>query len=425
MVGRVAAEPSPDAGPAATVPTFAVVAGGGTAGHVLPALAVGRALVERGHRPASIHYVGSRRGLEALLVPEAGFEVTLLPGRGIERRLSRANVEAVPALAVAMTRSLALIARRRPNVVLSVGGYAGLPSALAAAMLGVPLIVAESNAVPGAANRVASRFAAACAVAFEGTALPRAVVTGNPVRPEVRVVDRSSAARRAARAELGLPLERRVVAVFGGSLGALRINEATLAMAASWAGRQDRCVYHVVGRRDWPEMSSRASALRVEHEGYRAVEYEDRMPTLFAAADLAVCRAGATSVAELAVVGLPAVLVPLPGAPGDHQTANARWLAGAGAAVCLSDDRCTGPQLADEVDRLLADPDRLEEMGCRARQVGRPRAAEDVAGLVERHARARPRRGGPPSGRGGLSRGGARGRGSRDQGPGGQAGSGR
>jgi undecaprenyldiphospho-muramoylpentapeptide beta-N-acetylglucosaminyltransferase len=368
--------------------TFAVVAGGGTAGHVLPALAVGRALVDRGHPPRSIHYVGSRRGLEARLVPAAGFDLTLLPGRGIERRLSRANLEAVPGLAVAVGRSLRLVARRRPAVVLSVGGYAGLPAALAAVMLRVPLIVAESNAVPGAANRLAGRFAAAAAVAFEGTALPRAVVTGNPVRPEVLAVDRSPSGRRAAGAELGLPLGRSVVAVFGGSLGALRINEATLDLVRSWAARQDVTVYHVVGRRDWTEMSSRAAALELDPALYRPVQYEERMPTLYAAADMVVCRAGATSVAELAVVGLPALLVPLPGAPGDHQTANARWLAQAGAAVSLPDSDCTAVRLAGEIDVLLADGDRMAEMGRRAKQVGRPRAAEHVAALVEEHARS-------------------------------------
>jgi UDP-N-acetylglucosamine:LPS N-acetylglucosamine transferase len=285
------------------------------------------------------------------------------------------------------------VARRRPAVLISVGGYAGLPPALAAVLLRVPLVVVESNAVPGAANQVAGRFAAAAAVAFEGTPLPRAVVTGNPVRAEVLGVDRSAPGRRAAQAELELPSGRTVVAVFGGSLGSLRINEATLALVEAWATRQDVTVYHVVGSRDWRDISFRAAALELDPALYRPVEYEERMPTLYAAADLAVCRAGATSVAELAVVGLPAILVPLPGAPGDHQTANARWLAQAGAAVSLPDDECTATRLAGEIEVLLAAGDHMAAMGRRAKEVGRPRAAEDVAALVEAHARPSQRAG--------------------------------
>jgi UDP-N-acetylglucosamine:LPS N-acetylglucosamine transferase len=213
-------------------------------------------------------------------------------------------------------------------------------------------------------------------------------VTGNPVRAEVLAVDRSTSGRREAQAELDLPAGRTVVAVFGGSLGSLRINEATLALVESWAGRQDVTVYHVVGRRDWRDISSRAAALELDPALYRPVEYEERMPTLYAAADLVVCRAGATSVAELAVVGLPAVLVPLPGAPGDHQTANARAMAEAGAGVSLPDGECTAPRLAREIDGLLGDRDRMATMGRRSKEVGRPGAAEDVAALVEQHARS-------------------------------------
>jgi UDP-N-acetylglucosamine:LPS N-acetylglucosamine transferase len=178
-----------------------------------------------------------------------------------------------------------------------------------------------------------------------------------------------------------------VVAVFGGSLGARRINQATLELVESWASRRDLTVYHVVGRRDWPEMSARAARLGLDRELYRPVEYEERMPTLYAAADLAVCRAGATSIAELAVVGVPAVLVPLPGAPSDHQTANARRLAQAGAAVSLADGECNAVRLAGEIDSLLANRFRMEEMSRRARQVGRPQAADHVASLVEEQAR--------------------------------------
>lgn len=369
-----------------------MIAGGGTAGHTVPAIAIGRALVARGHGPDSIHFVGSRRGVEARLVPDAGFAITLLPGRGIQRSLSPANLGAAFGLSVAGARALWLVARRRPRVVVSVGGYAGLPAALAAVVLRRPLVLAESNAVPGAANRVVSRFAASAAVAFEGTDLARAVVTGNPVRTEILTVERSAEARAEARRALGLPGARAVVAVFGGSLGSRRINDAVRGLVERWGARSDVAVRHVVGRRDWP---AHAAVPTDGHPGgdgaddglvYQAVEYEDRMELVYAAADVAVCRAGGSSCAELTVVGLPAVLVPLPGAPGDHQTANAQALARAGAAVVIADAELDADRLAAELDALLADPEARRAMAERSAALGRPDAADRVAALVEASA---------------------------------------
>lgn len=369
--------------------TWAVIAGGGTAGHVLPALAVGRALVSRGRPASAVHFVGSARGIEARLVPAAGFEVTLLPGRGIARRLTLANAGAVTGIARAALRAVALLARRRPRVVLVVGGYASVPCALAAAALRVPMVVHEQNAVPGLANRMAARFARASATSFDGTDLPRAVTTGNPVRPEVLAVDRSAQGRAAAREALGVPPERMLLAVFGGSLGARRINQAARGAAEIWASRPDLTVYHVVGSRDWAGFTAPAPGR--DPEGgivYRAVEYEERMPLLLAAADVAVCRAGGTSVAELAAVGLPAVFVPLPIAPHDHQTANASALVGAGAAMLVADDELTPERLVAAVGPLLDDPGRRQAMEVAGRALARPDAAEQVAMLMERHARA-------------------------------------
>jgi UDP-N-acetylglucosamine--N-acetylmuramyl-(pentapeptide) pyrophosphoryl-undecaprenol N-acetylglucosamine transferase len=355
--------------------TFAVVAGGGTAGHVIPAVAVAKAMVARGREPESIHFVGSRRGVEATLVPQAGFAITLLPGRGIARHLTWANVGAVVGLAAAMAQGLWLVLRRRPSVVLAVGGYASVPCAVAAAVLRVPLVLHEQNAVPGLANRLVGRFAKAAAVSFPGTPLPRAEVTGNPVRDEVR----AAGDRDLARAALELPRDRSVVAAFGGSLGAGSINRAVEALAATWARRNDVLLYHVVGRRN-------AAALPLPTPWYRVVAYEERMPLLLAAADVVVCRAGGTTVAELAVAGVPSLLVPLPGAPGDHQTANAAALVRAGGAVLVPDDELDAERLATELEPLLADPSRLDAMRAAARSVAVPDAAERVADLVEGHA---------------------------------------
>ena len=373
---------------------WALIAGGGTGGHVVPAIAIGRALVARGHPAETIRFVGSRRGMEGRMVPAAGFAVSLLPGRGIARRLTFDNVGAGAGLLAAWAKALVLVGRLRPSVVITVGGYASVAGALAAVVWRIPLVVAEQNAVPGLANRLAGRFAAACAVSFPGTPLPRAVVTGNPVRPEILAVDRSAEGRAAAREALGLPREAFVVAAAGGSLGARRINEAVIGVATAWAARPGLAIRHVVGDRDFDSVASPASAPRpathADQQGlvYQQVRFEDRMDLLLAAADVAVQRAGASTVSELTAVGLPAILVPLPGAPGDHQDANARRLAAAGAAVVIPDDEFDAQRLAVELDRLIADRAAREAMAAASRTLARPGAAAAVAALAEEHARA-------------------------------------
>ncbi|MGH9082426.1 MAG: UDP-N-acetylglucosamine--N-acetylmuramyl-(pentapeptide) pyrophosphoryl-undecaprenol N-acetylglucosamine transferase [Acidimicrobiales bacterium] len=361
---------------------YAVVAGGGTGGHVLLALAVARALVEQGHDPGSIELVGSRRGQEGDLLAGEGFPLTLLPGRGIARRLDAgallANAGAVVGLARAIRRAAALVARSRPRVVVSVGGYASFPSDLAAVVLRIPLVLVNVDAVPGLVHRIFGRFAAASAVAFPGTPLPRAVVTGTPVRAEIAGVDRSPAAARQARQRLGLPPDRSTVGVVGGSLGARRLNEAASGLAREWAQRADRSLYHVTGRGRGAEVAPPVGGALC----YRSVEFERQMALLYQAADVMVCRAGAVTVAELAVAGVPAVLVPLPGAPGDHQTANARALADVGAGELLADGACDAGGLAARLDRLLSDPERLRSMGEAARALGHADAARRVAEVV-------------------------------------------
>ena len=365
-----------------TAPASFLIGGGGTAGHTVPAIAVARALVAAGVDPEAIGFVGGRRGGEGTMVAEAGFAITLLPGRGIQRRLTPANLGAALGLGLALLQAAWLVLRTRPRAVLSVGGYAGVPVALAAALARRPLVVAEANAVPGLANRLAGRFARAAAISFPGTALPRAVLTGNPVRAEVLAVDRSPAGRDAAREALGLPPGRVIIGVSGGSLGARKLNLAVRDLAGRWAGRDDIAVHHAVGRRDWPTFQ--APATTGLH--YQAVEYEDRMDLVLAAADMWIGRAGGSTCAELGVAGVPAVLVPLPGAPGDHQTANARAMAGTGAAVVVADAACTAQHLAEVLEPLLTDGDRRAAMGEAARAAGHPDAARQVAALLLQHA---------------------------------------
>ncbi len=360
--------------------SWAIIAGGGTAGHVLPGLAVARELVERGHAAGSIHFVGARRGIEADLVPAAGFEITLLPGRGVQRRLAIENVGAIWGLLRAAVRSVLLVRRRRPAVVVALGGFASAACAVAAVLWRVPLVIAEQNARAGASNKIVARFAAACAVPFDETDLPRSVVTGNPVRDEVLKVA-VAGDRAAARGALGLPLDRTVLVVFAGSLGSRRLNEAVYGAVPRLADRDDLCIYHVVGARDWdarPELDPG----RLD---YRTVRYEQRMPEALAAADLVLCRSGGTTVAELAVIGVASILVPLPIATRDHQRANAAPLVRAGAALLVVDDELDPDRLLSEI-AALDEPGKLEQMAEAARALGRPDAARAVADLVELHA---------------------------------------
>jgi undecaprenyldiphospho-muramoylpentapeptide beta-N-acetylglucosaminyltransferase len=373
--------------------TWALVAGGGTAGHTLPGLAVARALVERGHPASSIHFVGSQRGSEARLVPEAGFEVSLLPGRGIERKISLQNVASAWALVRAQKQALGLVRRHRPSVVLALGGFASVATAFAAVASGIPVVVAEQNAVAGLANRLVARRAVASAVAFEGTGLPRAHLTGNPVRPEILAID-PEADRLPARVRLGLPAEATVVLAFGGSLGSRRINEALFGFVDALAERADVAVHHVVGSRDWEAVQAKLPTPPEDGLHYQAVEYEEDMASALAAADVVLARAGATTVAELSVVGRASVLVPLPIASEDHQTKNAEALtAGVGAAVLVPDRDLTATTLVDRLGALLDEPDTLARMGAAARALGRPDAADRVADLVEAAASRELRRG--------------------------------
>lgn len=372
-----------------------VIAGGGTGGHIVPSLQIARAMVARGHPAESIELYGSRRGQEAVTWPTLEFPYTLLPGRGIKRSLQPAalvaNAGAVLGIAWACLRALGSFLARRPRVVVIVGGYASFPAGLAAVLTRVPLVSMTTDAVPGAVNGLLGRFAAANAVGFPGTDLPRAHVTGTPVRPELAHLDRSPQGKTRSRDVLGLPADRQTVASMSGSLGARRVNRAVAELAALWARCGTRALYHVTGRRDYDDFAAPASsgegAGAPDHLVYRVVPFEDDVPDFLTAADVCVTRAGAMTVAELLLSGMPAVLVPLPGAPRDHQTRNAEAMVRMGAAVLVPDPQCDGARLAAELDALLADPERLRAMGDAARAHAHPDAAARIAELVDSHAR--------------------------------------
>ena len=367
-----------------------VIAGGGTGGHVFVADAVARSLVDRGTEKDQLRFVGSERGQERQLLADSGITLILLPGRGIRRSLRPsacvANLVAVGGIARAVVRSIRLIRRLRPAAVVSVGGYAAAPVALAAVLLHRPLVLVNVDAVPGLTHRIFGRYAVAACVAFPGTPLDRATVTGAPVRPEFAAIEGDEAARRLAVTELGMNADRPIVAVLTGSLGARSVNEAVLGLAERWRNKEVTIV-HVTGRRDFNDLVARWTPQSGDNLDYRQVPFEARVPLLYQAAQVAITRAGALTVAELAMAGLPAILVPLPGAPGDHQTLNARVLERAGAGVIVPDADLSAAALEETLNRLLDDAPGRAQMARHARSLGHADAAAAVAEVVLSHVR--------------------------------------
>lgn len=359
---------------------FAVVTGGGTSGHVLPALAIADALVARGHAPATIHYVGTRRGVETRLAPESGYPHTLLDVVGLQRSLSRRNLAFLPKLVGSVRSARRMLRELDPAVVVNVGGYGSFPATWAARRLGIPYVVVSYDRRPGLVSKLMARKAAAVAVAFEGSALPGATLTGAPVRQQVIAVDRAGQ-RGSARDALELPRDRFVVAVMCGSQGAAAVNSAVAGAVELLADRRDLAVHHVVGDRFVTE----AAPARDGSEGilYRVIGYEDRMPLLYAAADLMVTRGGAGTIAELATAGVPAIVVPWPGAAENHQLDNARTLSDIGAAVLLEQHDLTARRLADEIERLQSDRSALDGIAERARVAGEAHRSGRLVTLIE------------------------------------------
>lgn len=359
---------------------FAVVTGGGTAGHVLPALAVADGLVTRGHPRSSVHYVGAQRGIETRLVPATGYPHTFLDVVGFQRSLSRRNLGFVPKMWRARAQAIELLRDLRPRVVVSVGGYASMPAVFAARKLDIPVVVVTYDKRPGRASAVAARRAAAVAAAFPDSPLPGARLTGAPLRRSIVEVDRSRD-RLAAREALGLPADRFVVAVTGGSQGSGVVNAAVAGLVERRATDTGLAVRHVVGERFVTDaMSARDGSAGIL---YQVIGYEDQMPQVYAAADVLVGRGGASTVCEVAAVGIPAVLVPWSGAAEDHQTENVRWLSGAGAAVLVPEAELTPERLDAEIDRLRTDGAAREALAARAHDLGAVHRSDALVALVE------------------------------------------
>ena len=349
-----------------------IVAGGGTGGHVIPALAIAQELKSRYH--ADVLFVGTARGIETRLVPAAGFQLELITAGALKRVDLTTRVNTLFDLPRAVAQSARLISEFRPDVMIGVGGYASGPAMLAGGLMNLPMLAFEPNVIPGIANRLAAPMVRAAAVHFAATQryFRNAVVTGVPVRREFFQVS--------LRSQNDPP----TLLVFGGSQGAHAINVA-IVQALPFLNQAVPGIHliHQTGEKDCAEVQAAVADSGVSAE---ATAFIDDMPGAFARADLLVCRAGASTVAEITAAGKPAIFIPLPTAADDHQRHNAETLANAGAARLLPQGELTGERLAQEVALLLSNCVLLAQMGAAARRSAHPHAAAEIAAMAARIA---------------------------------------
>jgi UDP-N-acetylglucosamine--N-acetylmuramyl-(pentapeptide) pyrophosphoryl-undecaprenol N-acetylglucosamine transferase len=349
----------------------AILAGGGTGGHVIPALAIANEL--KTSYGAEVLFIGTARGIENRLVPAAGYPLQLVRVGALKNDRLMTRVKTVFDLPRAVWDAGRMLNEFAPDVVIGVGGYASGPAMLAAVMKHIPTLAFEPNVVPGFANRVVARFVSGAAVHFEETAkyFRHAEVTGVPVRQAFFEIPPKRG---------GAP----TLLVFGGSQGAHAINEAMMRCLPELRRQAPGMhIIHQTGERDYNDALARYKNLGESAEVFKFIE---DMPAAFARADLVVCRSGASTVAEITAAGKPAIFVPFPRAADDHQRVNAEALAREGAAVVVEESKLEGVWLAETIAALLGDPRRLQQMSGAARELAHPNAARDIAAMAVRVA---------------------------------------
>jgi UDP-N-acetylglucosamine--N-acetylmuramyl-(pentapeptide) pyrophosphoryl-undecaprenol N-acetylglucosamine transferase len=354
-----------------------VIAGGGTAGHVQPAVALARAL-----EGEEVSFIGTVHGAEARLIPDARLPFRTIDISGFDRARPWSLVSLVPRASRATMQARTLLGEREPDVVVGMGGYVSLPVCAAARLRGTSIVLHEQNIVLGLANKVCKPAAARVAVSWAETLTTtgrRGVFTGNPVLPEIAHLDRRQR-RSEALARFDLQPGRKTLLVFGGSQGARRINHAAAGLALRWQGRSDRQVLHLTGDADFSAVS--AEVARHEEIPYRVVDFLSEMPDAYSVADLVLCRGGATTIAELTASGLPAIIVPYPFHRDRQQERHAQVLQKAGAAITLLDPDTTTDAVGDAVDSLFDNDGALKSMAEASRGLGHPEAADRLASVV-------------------------------------------
>ena len=347
-----------------------ILAGGGTGGHVIPALAIAQELQKQYH--AGILFVGTARGIENRLVPAAGFPLRLVEVGALKNVSLGTRLRTFSDLPKSIWEARKIFREFQPDVVIGVGGYASGPGMMAAVLMRIPTLVFEPNFVPGFANKIVARFVSAAAVHFEETGkyFRRCEVTGVPVRE--------------AFFKVSGPPATPTLLIFGGSQGAHAINQAVMAAAGELLTRiPELRIIHQTGEKDFADAQALYAKLGGAAEAHKFI---DDMPAAFVRASLLICRAGASTVAEITAAGKPAIFIPFPRAADDHQKRNAEALDRAGAAVMLEEGKLTTQNLVETVTSLLADPLRLHKMGEAARKLSHANAASDIAAMAAKLA---------------------------------------
>lgn len=354
------------------------IAGGGTGGHIYPAVAVVNSLSRAGHS-VDVTFVGTRRGLESSIVPGLGYRMRHIISRPLPPTRRIATALSLLFAFVGLLQSALILIAERPAVVIGTGGYASGPFVVAAKLFGIPILLVEPNSVPGRATMLLARFADEVALGFQesvqhfarGTNLR---VTGVPIRPALL-----GQTREDGMSKFNLDPAKKTVFVFGGSSGASSINKAFVGAAKALEERDDLQFLVQTGKVDYEEVSQAAQSLRVV---CRVYPYIDDIGPAYAAADLVVSRAGAGTLAELTACGLPSIVIPYPHAAGGHQEANARLLQRSGAAIVILDKDLDGDILARTIVSIIYDGEKMTQMSGRSRDLGRPDAALEIAGRI-------------------------------------------
>lgn len=361
-----------------------VLSGGGTAGHINPALALAESLIEQGHE---VFYAGTPQGVEARLVKEANLPFTPFEAKGFNRNHPKTIFSAVRIIIKSTKLACVWFEEIKPDVVVAFGGYVCIPVGRAAKKMGVPLVVHEQNSVMGMANKYLAKTARAVALTYEVAGAPVAdkeklVVTGNPVRSSVL-----TSTREEGRSMLGIPEEASMLLVFGGSLGARHLNAAISSMKKDLLAIDNLYVVHITGPKELETVEAVLALTEEEKKRYLVMGYQNRMGETMAACDMVVSRAGATSLAEISARCIPAILVPFPFATADHQTTNARSCVQAGAAWMMADDMVETPEFKELVLTFVDDEKARLKMSEAARGFETGNAASKLADVVLNAAR--------------------------------------